>query len=100
MRRESVIQHFWRQGAILQSAFREMVRQFSLTGYLDCAGLPPWTICIFSDYEGQEGLAMKSLFQQEMIKRGVLFSGSQFICHEHSNEDVQHTIGAYESAFT
>jgi glutamate-1-semialdehyde aminotransferase len=99
MRCEPVIEHFWRQGAKLQSAFREMVGQFGLTGYVDCAGLPPWTICVFSDHEGQEGLAMKSLFQQEMIRRGVLFSGSQFVCYEHSDRDVQHTIGAYESAF-
>lgn len=99
MRRESVVEHFWRQGAKLQSAFREMTARSGLTGYVDCAGLPPWTICVFADHEGQEGLAMKSLFQQEMIKRGVLFSGSQFVCHEHSDEDVQRTIDAYEATF-
>jgi glutamate-1-semialdehyde 2,1-aminomutase/spore coat polysaccharide biosynthesis protein SpsF len=100
MRREPVIEHFWKQGDKLQSAYRAMARQFQLDGYTDCAGLAPWTICVFNDHNGQEGLAMKSLFQQEMIKRGILFSGSQFICYEHADEDIQRTIDAYEAAFT
>ena len=100
MRREPVVEHFWAQGAKIQGAYREMVERFGLTGCTDCAGLPPWTACLFFDHEGQEGLAMKSLFQQEMLKRGVLFSGSQFICYEHSDEDVRKTIDAYEAAFT
>lgn len=100
MRREPVIEHFWKQGNKLQAAYRELAKQFDLAGYTDCAGKSPWTICVFNDYEGQEGLAMKSLFQQEMLKRGILFSGSQFICYEHSDADIQQTIDAYEAAFT
>jgi glutamate-1-semialdehyde 2,1-aminomutase/spore coat polysaccharide biosynthesis protein SpsF len=100
MRREPVIDHFWRQGAKLQAAFRELVEHFGLAGYADCVGLPPWTICLFHDHEGQEGLALKSLFQQEMLRRGVLFSGSQFVCYEHTDADIQRTIDAYEAAFT
>ena len=100
MRREPVVEHYWTQGAKLQNAYREMVARFELTGYTDCAGLPPWTICLFLDHKGQEGLAMKSLFQQEMLKRGILFSGSQFLCFEHSDADIQRrTIDAYEAAF-
>jgi hypothetical protein len=43
---------------------------------------------------------MKSLFQQEMLKRKVLFSGSQFLCYQHSEADVQQTIDAYEAAIS
>jgi glutamate-1-semialdehyde 2,1-aminomutase/spore coat polysaccharide biosynthesis protein SpsF len=100
MRRQPVVEHFWKQGAKLQAAYARMVKDFGLEGFTDCAGLPPWTVCRFFDHGGQEGLALKSLFQQEMLKRGVLFSGSQFICYEHSDQDVQRTIDAYEAAFT
>jgi glutamate-1-semialdehyde 2,1-aminomutase/spore coat polysaccharide biosynthesis protein SpsF len=100
MRREPVVEHFWRQGAKLRDAYTEMVSAFELEGYTECAGLPPWTICLFHDHEGLEGLAMKSLFQQEMLKRGVLFSGSQFLCYEHSDADIRRTVDAYEAAFT
>jgi glutamate-1-semialdehyde aminotransferase/spore coat polysaccharide biosynthesis protein SpsF (cytidylyltransferase family) len=100
IRREPVIEHFWKQGEKLQTAYRQIAQQFGLEAYTDCAGLPPWTACLFLDHEGQQGLAMKSLFQQELLKRGILFSGSQFICYEHSDADVQRTIDAYEAAFT
>ena len=42
---------------------------------------------------------MKTLFQQEAIKRGVLFCGVHNICYSHSNEDITATLGAYTSAF-
>ena len=100
MRREPVIPHFWKQGAKLQNAYNEMANAFGLAEYTQCAGLPPWTICVFKDHDGLNGLMLKSLFQQEMLKRGILFSGSQFICYQHTDDDIQRTINAYEDAFT
>ena len=100
MRREPVIDHFSAQGAKLQSAYEAMVKDFGLEDFTACVGLPPWTICQFFDHDGQEGLAMKSLFQQEMLKRKILFSGSQFLCYQHSEADIQQTIDAYEAAIS
>jgi hypothetical protein len=38
---------------------------------------------------------MKSFVQQEMIRRGVLWSGFHNMCFSHSDEDIDHTLGAY-----
>jgi hypothetical protein len=38
---------------------------------------------------------MKSLVQQEMIKRGVLWGGFHNVSFSHSDADVQHTLDAY-----
>jgi glutamate-1-semialdehyde 2,1-aminomutase/spore coat polysaccharide biosynthesis protein SpsF len=41
---------------------------------------------------------LKSVFQQECLKRGVLFTGSQNICYTHSREDDERTLAVYDIA--
>ena len=43
-------------------------------------------------------LIIKSLFQQECIKRGVLISSSQNISFSHTNQDIDYTLKVYRSA--
>jgi glutamate-1-semialdehyde aminotransferase len=45
------------------------------------------------------GLPAKTLVQQELLKRGVLFNGSNFICLAHSDDDIDLAIAAYGAAF-
>ncbi|MEZ4689520.1 MAG: hypothetical protein R3A12_04805 [Ignavibacteria bacterium] len=40
-------------------------------------------------------LEMKSLVQQEMIKRGILWGGFHNMCFTHSDEDVDYTLEVY-----
>jgi glutamate-1-semialdehyde 2,1-aminomutase len=49
---------------------------------------------------GVDSLAMKSLFQQEMIKRGILIAGGFNLCYAHSDDDVHRTLGACREALT
>jgi hypothetical protein len=52
----------------------------------------------FFDESGRESLPIKSLFQQECLKRGILFSGGQNICFSHSTADIDYTLRVYRSA--
>jgi hypothetical protein len=38
---------------------------------------------------------MKTFVQQELIRRGILWSGTHNLCFSHTEEDVDHTIDAY-----
>jgi hypothetical protein len=69
-----------------------------MENYVRCAGMPPRTVVTFFDESGRESLLVKSLFQQECLKRGVLFSGGHNICFSHSDEDVEHTLRVYRAA--
>jgi glutamate-1-semialdehyde 2,1-aminomutase/spore coat polysaccharide biosynthesis protein SpsF len=98
MEREDYWSHVWRLGARLQSGFRALAPSYGLAGIADCGGLPPWTVFVFKDTEHWSSLQLKSLFQQEMLRHGVLFSGSQFICLAHTDDDVDRTLEAYTEA--
>jgi len=41
---------------------------------------------------------MKSLFQQEMIKRGILIAGGFNLCYAHSDGDIRRTLDASRDA--
>jgi glutamate-1-semialdehyde aminotransferase len=99
MEREDYWGHIWRQGAKLQQSYRALAAQHGLSACTDCQGLPPWTIITFADHERWTGLQLKTLFQQEMLRRGILFSGSQFLCLAHDDALIATTIAAYGDAF-
>src|SRR5437016_1080385 len=61
-------------------------------------GYPPRTVLTFTDGAGAESLAMKSLFQQEMIKRGILIAGGFNLCYAHSDDDIRRTLDACRDA--
>lgn len=98
MRTKHVIRHLWRQGERLQGGYNALAQEFGLKQYTQCLGLSPRTVVTFKDESGQESLLLKSLFQQESLQRGVLFSGNQNICSSHSDADIQHTLQVYRVA--
>ncbi|MFW5829011.1 MAG: hypothetical protein ACOCXA_02010, partial [Planctomycetota bacterium] len=85
-----------RLGGRLQQAFNRIAEQFRLPAR--CLGLPPWTIVQFQDQEPWSAMQLKTLYQQEMLRHGILFLGSQFICLAHSDQDIDQTIAAYHEA--
>jgi len=98
MREKNVIAHLWEQGQRLKDGYQILARRYGLEKMTECQGLPPHTVAVFRDARGQESLAMKSLFMQECLKRGVLFSGVQNICFSHTAADIDQTLRVYRSA--
>ena len=98
MKAKKVISHLWEQGRKLKDGYNVIAKQFGINDYTECIGLSPRTVITFKDQAGDESLLYKSLFQQECLKRGVLFSGGQNICFGHSNADVDHTLRVYRTA--
>ena len=98
MRSEPVISHLWNQGQKLQEGYNALAESFGLAEYTRCVGLSPRTLISFTDGEGQDSLLLKSLFQQEVVKRGVLSLGGHNVCYSHSGADIEHTLRAYEEA--
>ncbi len=93
-----VIAHLWEQGRVLLDGTNVLAREFGLERLVRCSGLPPRTVVSFFDESGRESLLIKSLFQQECLKRGVLFSGGQNLCFSHAPSDIEHTLRVYRTA--
>jgi glutamate-1-semialdehyde 2,1-aminomutase/spore coat polysaccharide biosynthesis protein SpsF len=98
LRERNVVEHLWRQGRALRDGYNALARELGLADRTQCIGFPPRTVLTFRDRAGADSLAMKSLFQQEMIKRGILTSGGFTLCYAHSDEDVRRTLAACRDA--
>ncbi|GIW07598.1 MAG: glutamate-1-semialdehyde 2,1-aminomutase [Dehalococcoidia bacterium] len=100
MQEEPVIAHLWAHGATLKDGYNRIAAELGLTRYTECVGLPPRTVITFRDEQGNESLIYKTLVQQECLKRGILFSGSQNLCYRHSDDDIAITLEVYRTALT
>lgn len=94
MQREPVIERLWEVGGRLQNAYNDISMELGLSEITSCVGLAPHTITPFSDASGAASLPLRSLLQQELALRGILYLVGFNVCYSHTDEDVDITITA------
>ena len=97
IKEKNITTYFWQQGEKLKDGYNQLVQNHGLTKYTQCIGLPAHT-AIYFRVDGQDSLELKSLFQQEVIRKGILTMGIHNICFCHDDVDIERTIEAYDSA--
>lgn len=109
---EPVVDYIWDQGKRLAQGIESAISKKGLAGQARLTGEPPRVVLSFpvdrqddgpGDYEGTpsgaaENLLAKSIFQQEMAKRDVLFNGSFFVSYAHTDADIDLTLEAVNDA--
>lgn len=93
IRDHNVTQHIAATGQSLLDGLNGLIRELGLD-YVSMAGYPFRTLMNFSASAGNP-LLMKTLMQQELIRRGILWAGTLNICHAHSADDVAYTLKAF-----
>jgi glutamate-1-semialdehyde 2,1-aminomutase len=63
------------------------------------SGHPTWSFLQFKDARGATMWEIKTLFMQEMLKRGVLTYGTHNISYAHSSTDLDQLATAYDETF-
>ena len=96
---EPVIDHLHRQGARLARGFRQASRFHGLSEYVNVTGKECNLAYFTRDPDGNPSQAFRSLFLQELIKRGVL-APSLVVSYSHSDQDIDRTIDAIHGALT
>lgn len=81
------------QGKILKDGYNRIAEDLDMP-YTRCSGFDCRSSVTFDASAGNP-LEMKSLMQQEMIKRGILWSGFHNICFSHTDEDIEYTLNVY-----
>lgn len=97
---EPVHAHLEALGTTLQTGVRAAAARHDLGDWITCAGAPAWTLIGVREPDAAAGgLPAKTLLQQELLRRGILYNGSHFICAAHTVEDIERTVNAYDEAF-
>ena len=85
-----------KQGNKLKVGYNKIAFDLGMN-YTKCSGFDCRTIVTFDpDLSGGNPLEMKSLVQQELIKRGILWGGFHNISFSHSDADIEYTLKAYK----
>ncbi len=94
MRDKNVTAYLDSQGKKLKDGYNEIATRLDL-GYTKAIGYNFRSMVTF-DASAGDPLLLKSLVQQEVIKRGLLWSGFHNLCFSHSDADVEYTLKVYE----
>ena len=96
-RREPVVEHLWRQGERLIRGAKQAIATAGVGAHFRVVGFAPNLVYATCDAAGQPSQEFRTLFLQEMIKRGVL--GPSFVVsYAHSDDDIDRTIDAIGEA--
>lgn len=86
-----------RTGVEIRDGYNRIARELGLDGITRCVGHPARTLVAFDATAG-DPLLLKSLLQQELLRRGVLWSGTNTVSLAHAASDVLHLLAAYREA--
>lgn len=85
-----------KQGNKLKLGYNKIAEDLGMH-YTKCSGFDCRTIITFDSSTGNP-LEMKSLVQQEMIKRGILWGGFHNMSFSHTDEDIEYTLKTYRES--
>lgn len=94
---KNVPQHIATLGKKLRDGYNEIATRLGLET-TKCIGLDFRTMVTFAPHAAGNPLEQKSLVQQELIKRGVIWSGIHTLSLSHTEDDVNHVLLAYGEA--
>jgi glutamate-1-semialdehyde aminotransferase len=81
-------------GKELKEGLAAIIHDFELS-YVKIVGYNWRTMVQFENYN-EDSLLLKSYVQQEMIKRGILWSGFHNISFSHTKEQIHYTLDVYK----
>lgn len=82
------------RGEKLRDGYNELAKKHDLH-FTKCFGFGCRSLVTF-DAEAGNPLEMKTLVQQELIKRGILWTGFHSMSFSHTEQDVDYTLKAYD----
>ena len=94
-----VISYIWKLGKRLIEGLNVLIDKYKLSDRIQVQGYPPKIFIFFKDENGEDDLLLKSIVQQEMINRGILYAGYHVISYSHTTKEINDTLVAYNDIF-
>jgi len=94
LREKDVPRYLDQKGGLMKDGYNKIAEKAGMGKYTKCIGYNCRSMVTFTPEAGN-GLEVKTLMQQEMIRRGVLWAGFHNMCYSHSKEDIEYTLDAY-----
>jgi glutamate-1-semialdehyde 2,1-aminomutase/spore coat polysaccharide biosynthesis protein SpsF len=95
LKSHKVHEHIEKWGDYLIDGINNLIQKHNLDKYLSIIGYPFKSVFMFNGSENFTSLELKTFFQQECAKRGLLFIGYHLISYAHKKEHIDFTLEIY-----
>ncbi|MCB9025432.1 MAG: glutamate-1-semialdehyde 2,1-aminomutase [Bdellovibrionaceae bacterium] len=95
--RDKVCEHHWGFGKLFMDGINKLAEKYSIQDFFSIEGYACSPVIRAKNREKLLDLKFHTLFQQELIKKGVLMPWIAF-CREHKEEELQITLDACDHA--
>ncbi len=96
-KQEPVIETIYARGTRLLHEGNQIIASHGLEKYVQIYGKPCCLVFSTLDREGRPSQAMRSLFLQETIRRGILMT-TLVVSYSHSDDDIDRTLQALDES--
>lgn len=96
---ENVPSALARQGQKVIDGVAERISVHGCADFLAVAGHPSWSFLLMSDTLAADQYALKTLFLQEVLARGILTVGTHNMSFAHSDDDIERLLAVYDEVF-
>ena len=96
-RERKVVEFLWKQGERLRTLVNQSIAENHLEGFFELVGRPCNLVFATCDQEGKRSQAFRTLFLQELIRRGVI-APSFVVSFSHTDADIDRTAKAVYEA--
>ncbi|MBN2752908.1 MAG: aminotransferase class III-fold pyridoxal phosphate-dependent enzyme [Rhodospirillaceae bacterium] len=87
-------------GQMIQDGLRKQITSHGLDNTLSVAGHPTWSFLVMKDTQPYTTFDIKTLYLQEMFKRGILTIGTHNMSYAHTKDDVSLLLRACDETFS
>jgi len=94
--RKDILSEIAEKGVWLLSKLDALIKDNKFEEYYSTAGHPSWSFILINKGINTTDYEMKTLFLQEMFKRGILTLGSHNLSNAHDYDDLEKLIAVYE----
>lgn len=98
LRREPVIETIKARGKALADDVQEMIEAHGLNDALTLSGQPTCKFVVFKDHPAARKEVVRTLFQREMIRHGVLIINAHALSYAHDENCLNQARAAYSYA--
>lgn len=94
MKNKNVPSYLREKGKLIKEGYNDIVVKLGLD-YTECIGMDCRTMVTFKEIAA-DALLQKSYVQQELIRKGILWSGFHNISFSHTDEEIFYLLKSYE----
>ena len=96
LERKESYPHLWNLERLLVDGIGRLIEKSGLAKTAYTRRFPAHTALLFQSVDGRAtSLDLQSYFQQEVLKKGVLYLGVHNLCLAHTEEDIHSILNAY-----